>query len=79
MRLALACGKIRNEADRTWIYDHFGERGWELWDERWLGERLECMARQGYENQISSVVAKLLLKEKQKRLPSVVSETAGAV
>ena len=83
VRLSLACGKIRNEADRTWIRDHFGAQGWELWDELWLRERVEAMARLGYENQVSAVVAKLLLKEKQERSPlplsSADSETAGAV
>jgi hypothetical protein len=62
MRLALACGKIKNEADRTRIRDHFRARRWELWDERWLRERLERMAHQGYENQAWAVVAKLLLR-----------------
>lgn len=59
--LSLAAGKIRNETDRTAIRAHFGAQGWDLWDEPWLRERLQRMAQQGYENQVSAVVAKLLL------------------
>ncbi|MFT8945993.1 MAG: hypothetical protein ABF876_05355 [Acetobacter aceti] len=62
VRLALACGKIRNARDRDYIKAHFARNGWTLWDETWLRERLERMAAQGYENQISAVVAKLLLR-----------------
>lgn len=64
IRLALASGKIRNEADRVFIRGHFAANGWELWDEPWLRERLSRMAAQGYENQVSAVVAKLLLRGK---------------
>lgn len=61
VRLALACGKIRN-ADRKNLHTHFESRGWNLWDEPWLIERLTRMAHRGYENQISAVVAKLLVR-----------------
>jgi len=64
IRMALACGKIRNETDRTTIRAHFEAQGWDLWDESWLRVNLQRMADQGYENQISAVVAKLLLRGK---------------
>ena len=64
VRLALACGKIKNDADRAKIHSHFEGQGWELWDEAWLREHLRHMADQGYENQVSAVVAKLLLRGK---------------
>jgi hypothetical protein len=64
VRFSLACGKVRNETDRTLIRTHFETKGWDFWDESWLRERLQRMARQGYENQVSAVVAKLLLREK---------------
>jgi hypothetical protein len=62
--LSLACGKIRSEPDRAAIRAHFEAQGWDLWDEPWLRERLQRMAQQGYENQVSAVVAKLLLRGK---------------
>jgi hypothetical protein len=64
IRLSLAAGKVRNETDRTAIRAHFDTQGWDLWDEPWLRERLQRMADQGYENQVSAVVAKLLLRGK---------------
>jgi hypothetical protein len=62
VRLALACGKVRNDADRKRMRAHFDTQEWDLWDETWLRERLRRMSRQGYENQVSAVVAKLLLR-----------------
>jgi hypothetical protein len=64
VRLALACGKVR-EPDRHQLAAHFEQNGWELWDEAWLRDRLARMARNGYENQVSAVVAKLLLRGAQ--------------
>lgn len=62
IRLSLAAGKVRNDSDRKAIHAHFGKQGWELWDEPWLRERLQRMAQRGYENHVSAVVAKLLLR-----------------
>jgi hypothetical protein len=64
VRLSLACGKVRNETDRAAISTHFEAQGWDFYDERWLRERLQRMAQQGYENHVSAVVAKLLLRGK---------------
>jgi hypothetical protein len=64
VRLSLACGKIKNDADRAKTRAHFEAHGWDLWDEPWLRERLRQMAEQGYENQVSAVVGKLLLRGK---------------
>jgi hypothetical protein len=63
VRLSMACGKIR-ERDRKWLHEHFVSHGWELWDEPWLRKRLKVMSEQGYENQVSAVVSKLLLRGK---------------
>lgn len=62
IRLALACGNIRNDNDREAIRAHFKAQDWDLWDEGWLRARLKEMAGRGYENQVSAVVAKLLLR-----------------
>ena len=64
VKLCLACGRIASDADREGLHRHFAEKGWELWDEPWLRERLKVMSERGYENQVSAVVAKLLLREK---------------
>jgi hypothetical protein len=61
IKLCLACGKI-DERSRAAIGRTFNEKGWDLWDENWLRERLRRMAARGYENQVSAVVSKLLLR-----------------
>ena len=62
VRLCLACGRIATNADREGLHKHFAEKGWDLWDEPWLRQRLQIMSERGYENQVSAVVAKLLLR-----------------
>ncbi|OSI79522.1 hypothetical protein [Bradyrhizobium canariense] len=60
--LCLACGRIASERDRSKLKEHFAEQGWQFWDEFWLRDRLKSMAAGGYENQVSAVVSKLLLR-----------------
>lgn len=62
--LGLACGKLARESDRPILKAHFEANDWELLDEIWLRDRLRNMANGGYENQVSAVVAKLLLRGK---------------
>jgi hypothetical protein len=64
VKLCLVCGRIATDADRKGLHNHFTEKGWQLWDEKWLKEKLRLMSQRGYENQVSAVVAKLLLKGK---------------
>jgi len=64
VKLCLACGRIASDTDREGLHKHFAEKGWELWDERWLRDRLRVMSGRGYENQVSAEVAKLLLRQK---------------
>jgi hypothetical protein len=64
VKLCLACGRIASAPDREGLHRHFAEKGWDLWDERWLREKLEKMSKGGYENQVSAVVSKLLLRGK---------------
>ena|SRR5947209_54049 len=62
VQLCLACGRIASPADREGLKARFAAEGWELWDEPWLRQRLKEMSDGGYENQVSAVVAKLLLR-----------------
>jgi hypothetical protein len=61
IRLCLACGKIRKGA-REALVRHFKENEWELLDEKWFSKHLRAMAKSGYENQVSAIVAKLILR-----------------
>lgn len=63
-QLCLACGHIASNKDREGLHKHFEAKGWQLWDEKWLLERLQRLSEIGYENQVSAVVAKLLLRSK---------------
>ncbi|MEA1648784.1 hypothetical protein UAJ10_07110 [Nitrospirillum sp. BR 11164] len=62
VKLALACGKFSTNTDRNTVRDLFDTQGWTLWDEVWLKDNLRAMAKSRYQNQISAVVAKLLLR-----------------
>jgi hypothetical protein len=64
VKLCLACGRIASDIDREKLKKHFRQKGWELWDEPWLEKHLRHMAASGYENQVSAVVAKLLVRGK---------------
>ncbi len=67
VQLCLACGHIASEMDRDGLKALFARQGWELWDETWLQERLKHISDGGYENQVSAVVAKLLLRDRSRR------------
>ena len=62
--LGLACGKIASAKDHDQLKTHFEQKGWELFDPVWLKAKMKKLSDASYENQISSVVAKLLLREK---------------
>jgi len=68
-KLCLACGRIASERDRIGLEMLFKKKKWDLWDEHWLRNRLEQMAdpAYGYEDQITAIVTKLLLRRKPKK------------
>lgn len=63
VRLGLACGKVSSAKDYAELISHFEQRGWDLLDKIWLRSQMKKLAQASYENQTSSVVAKLLLRE----------------
>lgn len=60
-RLAMAIGKSK-KGDAARIADLFAQQDWKLFDDCWLRKSLHRMAGDGYQNRVSSVVAKLLLR-----------------
>ena len=64
LQLGLACGRIATENDRTGLTALFKQRDWQLFDEKWLQDKLRKMAKGGYENEVSAIVAKLLLRDR---------------
>lgn len=59
--LAMVAGKVKAGAQEA-IAAHFEARGWHFHGPDWLYVRLEALARRGYSNQVSAIVAKLLLR-----------------
>jgi hypothetical protein len=47
VQLCLARGRIASDKDRQGLPDHFAAKGWLLWDETWLREKLKKMSDQG--------------------------------
>lgn len=60
--LCLAAGKVASEPDREKITTLFSRNGWRFFDDSWLRERLLAVSNSGYENEVASVVAKILLR-----------------
>lgn len=60
--LCLAAGKVAGEPDREKIRKLFDRNGWKFFDDSWLREKLLTVSDSSYENEIASVVAKILLR-----------------
>jgi hypothetical protein len=63
--LCLAAGRVVSGQDRRNLKEHFEKRGWLFWDDEWLRDALARVAERGYEDDVSAVVAKLLLRERK--------------
>jgi hypothetical protein len=63
IRLALAAGKIASIEQRQSLHEHFRRRNWTLFDEKWIVKRLRAAAEESYEDDVASVVSKILLRE----------------
>ena len=62
VRLCLAAGNIASDSDREKLRLHSSKRGWLLFDEAWLLESLKTVSSTGYEDDVASVVSKLLTR-----------------
>ena len=60
IKLCLATGKMASEDDRKNISKLFNKKGWKLFDDLWIKNKLKTFAELKYENRVSAVVAKLL-------------------
>jgi len=68
VRLALVYGKGVPSAERE-LQEWFDDKGWQLYGPEWLYGCLVTMASQPYDNQMASIVAKLLLKTRHAPAP----------
>jgi hypothetical protein len=60
----LVAGKIATQKDRDLLHQFFQEKGWLLYDEIWLKEKLENLALKRYENDVAIIVAKLFVRNR---------------
>jgi hypothetical protein len=67
VRLCLAAGKIRSEKDREELRMHFDTHNWTLFDEDWLFEKLTAMSASGYEDDVATLVAKLVFRQQGRK------------
>lgn len=61
VKLGMIAGKISGQ-DHAALAQHFIDRDWQFYGPDWIRERLEKLAMSSYSNQVSAVVAKLLLR-----------------
>jgi hypothetical protein len=61
VQLAMVAGKVKR-GDEERLPEHLRAKGWLFFGPDWLRERLRTRAREGYSNQVSSIVAKLLVR-----------------
>jgi hypothetical protein len=62
VRLCLAAAKVYG-GDEDKLKRMFLERGWQLWPPSFIRAQLQDLREAGYENDVATVVAKLLLRE----------------
>ncbi|NYT40773.1 hypothetical protein HZY97_08400 [Sphingomonas sp. R-74633] len=74
VRLAMVAGKVKR-GDEERLPEHIQSKGWLFFGPDWLRDRLQERARDGYSNQVSSIVAKLLIRGSAKEGPKA---TPGA-
>ena len=64
--LCLAVGKVKSEKDRENLKRLFERKGWDLLDDEWIRGKLTSVADGGYEDNVASVAAKILLRQGKK-------------
>lgn len=62
--LALACGKVKSEADRKELATFFTSKNgqWRLFDDKWVASEMGKLKSKRYENSELAMVAKILLR-----------------
>lgn len=65
VELCLATGKLAKEDDRPRLRTLASEQNWTLLDDNWLVKAVESLAERGYEEEVATIVAKLLLRRRR--------------
>ncbi len=64
VQLCLATGKMSSDSEREKVNALFNKRGWKLYDDVWIADKVKGFASLGYENDVAAVVAKIILRNK---------------
>lgn len=62
LKFCLVTGHIATTTDRTNLHAYFDQKGWLLFDESWLKERLHELSKSSYEDDVAAIVAKLFAR-----------------
>ena len=65
VRLGMMAGNLKTGDDEK-LNQHFAKKGWTFFGPSWLRDQLSQTAMGSYSNQVSAIVAKLLLREGKK-------------
>lgn len=79
VHLSMVAGKI-NRGDDEAIVKHFEANGWNFFGPAWLRAKLHKLSEMSYSNQVSAVVAKLLLRDnisEEKALSNMQAKTSS--
>jgi hypothetical protein len=60
LSFCLVAGKIHSESDKIQIREHFNRNDWVLRDDGWLNEQLDRASKSDYENDIVTIVSKII-------------------
>lgn len=63
--LCLAAGKVAGENERAKVKAHFKKKKWLFLDEVWLKKKLKSISSIGYEDEVATIVTKLLLRKEK--------------
>ncbi len=64
VQLCLATGKMSSDNEREKVNALFNKKGWTLFDDAWIADKVKAFASLGYENDVAAVVAKIILRNK---------------
>ena len=62
IKLCLAVGNVASDKDRQQITEYFDTQDWGFYSDKWIKKELIKLSESGYENDIATVVTKILTR-----------------
>lgn len=60
LKLCLACANVARDTKREELNAYFEKNQWKLFDDEWMRAQISALAQRGYEDRMSTLIAKLL-------------------